>query len=42
MPRCVLAHVLCLFVGGTVAELLACWTEAQKGPGSNRSRNAVG
>jgi len=28
--------------GGTVAEWLACWTQAQKGPGSNRSRDAVG
>jgi len=27
---------------GSVAEWLACWTEAQKGPGSNRSRDAVG
>jgi len=26
----------------TVAEWLACWTQAQKGLGSNRSRNAVG
>ena len=26
---------------GSVAEWLACWTQAQKGPGSNRSRNAV-
>ena len=25
----------------TVAEWLACWTKAQKGPGSNRSRDAV-
>jgi len=25
-----------------VAEWLACWTQAQKGPGSNRSRDAVG
>ena len=25
-----------------VAESLACWTQAQKGPGSNRSRDAVG
>jgi len=24
--------------GGLVAEWLACWTQAQKGPGSNRSR----
>ena len=29
-------------MGGSVAEWLACWTEAHKGPGSNRSRNAVG
>jgi len=28
--------------GGSVAELLACWTQAQKGLGSNRSRDAVG
>ena len=24
------------------AEWLACWTQAQKGPGSNRSRDAIG
>jgi len=28
-------------VDGSVAEWLACWTQAQKGPGSNRSRDAV-
>jgi len=28
--------------GGSVAEWLACWTQAQKGPGSNSSRDAVG
>ena len=28
--------------GGWVVEWLACWTQAQKGPGSNRSRDAVG
>jgi len=28
--------------GGSVVEWLACWTQAQKGPGSNRSRDAVG
>ena len=28
--------------GGSVAEWLACWTQAQKGPGSNRSRDDVG
>jgi len=27
---------------GSVAEWLACWTRAQKGLGSNRSRDAVG
>jgi len=26
---------------GSVAEWLACWTEAQKGLGSNHSRDAV-
>ena len=26
---------------GLVAEWLACWTQAQKGPGSNRSRDAL-
>ena len=30
------------YKGGSVAESLACWTQAQKGPGSNRSRDAVG
>ena len=29
-------------MGGSVAERLGCWTQAQKGPGSNRSRDAVG
>ena len=29
-------------MGGSVAEWLACWTQVQKGPGSNRSRDAVG
>ena len=28
--------------GGSVAEWSACWTRAQKGPGSSRSRDAVG
>jgi len=27
--------------GGSVAEWLACWTRAQKGAGSNRSRDDV-
>jgi len=29
-------------LGGSVAEWLACWTQAQKGPDSNRSHDAVG
>ena len=29
-------------VGGSIAEWLVCWTQAQKGPGSNRSCDAVG
>jgi len=28
--------------GGLVDEWLACWTQVQKGPGSNRSRDADG
>ena len=28
--------------GGSVAEWLACWTQAQKGLGTNRSRDALG
>ena len=31
-----------MYEGGSVAEWLACWTQVQKGPGSNRSRNDVG
>jgi len=34
--------MLLLDGGGSVAEWFACWTQAQKGPGSNRSRDAVG
>ena len=33
--------VVGLTTGGSVAEWLACWTQAQKGLGSNRSRDAV-
>ena len=29
-------------VSNRLNEWLACWTQAQKGPGSNRSREAVG
>ena len=39
--RAAFAHAPVL-QGGSVAEWLACWTQAQKGPGSNRSRDAVG
>jgi len=41
-PVC--SHQLLLLtwlVGGSVAEWLACWTQAEKGLGSNRSRDAV-
>ena len=31
-----------LITGGSAAEWLACWTQAQKGLGSNDSREAVG
>jgi len=31
----------CYQWSGSVAEWLACWTQAQKGLGSNRSRDAV-
>jgi len=31
-----------LIEGGSVAGWLACWTQVQKGLGSNRSRDAVG
>ena len=42
-PRvCDLTFLPVLYVGGSVAEWLACWTQAHKGPGSNRSRDAVG
>jgi len=36
-----LADALHTAEAGSVAERLACWTRAQKGPGSNRSRDAV-
>ena len=38
---CVIRHFIEIY-GASVAEWLACWTEAQKGLGSNRSRYAVG
>jgi len=31
-----------LNIGGSVAEWLACWTQARKGPGSIRISDAVG
>ena len=34
---------LCLYLGRLGSRVVsACWTQAQKGPGSNRSRDAVG
>ena len=37
-----LTYLLISTRGGSVAEWLACWTQAQKGAGLNRSRDAVG
>jgi len=37
-----LGHSVQSCMGGSVAEWLACWTQAQKDPGSNHSRDAVG
>jgi len=34
--------IIIIMRGGSAAEWLACWTQAQKGLGSNRSRDAVG
>ena len=39
---CCVNEKKCVNEGGLVAEWLACWTQVQKGPGSNRSRDAVG
>jgi len=42
-PRELVCHVGShIVICYPVAEWLACWTQAQKGPGSNRSRDAVG
>ena len=38
-PDLLVVHIL--ITAGSVAEWLACWTQALKGPGSNRSRNVV-
>jgi len=35
-------HTRYVCKGGSVAEWLACWTQAQTGLGLNRSRDAVG
>ena len=40
-PPCIAAFFQRLLGGGSVAEWLACWTHAHKGPGSNRSRNSL-
>jgi len=37
----VIIIIIIIMRGGSVAEWLACWTQAQKGLGSNRSRDAV-
>ena len=34
--------IIIIIIIVAVAEWLACWTQAQKGPGSNRSRDALG
>ena len=39
IPQC---YYVLSDMGGSVAEWFACWTQARKGPGSNRSRDAVG
>jgi len=33
---------IAMYMGGSVAERLACWTQVQKGLGSNHSHDAVG
>jgi len=38
---CLLVYIV-YFYCGSVAEWLVCWTQAQKGLGSNHSRDAVG
>jgi len=35
-------HLVLMISGGSVAEWLVCWTQSQRGPGSNCSRDAVG
>ena len=39
---CVFLHFSSCSMGGSLAERLECWTQAQKGPGLNRSWDAVG
>jgi len=34
--------IIIIIVGGSVVECLACWTQVQKGLGSNCSYDAVG
>jgi len=41
-PVVVVDVVVTLHMACSVAKWLACWTQSQKGPGSNRSRDAVG
>jgi len=42
IPYCHYIHSFITYLVHSVAEWLACWTQAQKGLGSNRSRDAVG
>ena len=37
-----IGHTYAQSWGDSVAEWLACWTQAQKGPGSNLSHDAAG
>ena len=42
MPPKSFPHILGILDCVSVAEWIACWTQAQEGPGSNRSGDAVG
>ena len=39
---CICICIFYAYIGGLVARWLACWTQMQKGPGSNHSHNTVG
>jgi len=42
VPDCLFSKCNVIVMRGSVAEWLACWSQAQQDPGSNRSRDAVG